>query len=61
MASFGPSFSLPFMAQARGRAGHENKEGKSEDPITCCTDRENEANKMFSICFVDYSGFERGD
>ena len=33
-ASYGPSFFLPFMAQARSakRAGHENKEGKNEDP-----------------------------
>ena len=25
-------FSLPFIAQARRRAGHENKEGENEDP-----------------------------
>ena len=31
-ASYGPSFFLPFMAQARKRAGHENVEGKIEDP-----------------------------
>ena len=31
-ASYGPSFFLPFMAQSAKRAGHENKEGKNEDP-----------------------------
>ena len=30
-ASYGPSFFLPFMVQARSRAGHENKKGKNED------------------------------
>ena len=31
-ASYGPSFFLPFMAQARSARAMKNKEGKNEDP-----------------------------
>ena len=48
MASYGSSFFLPFMAQARSaRAMKTRKEKRGS--ITCCTDRANEANKMFII------------
>ena len=43
-------FFSSFYGPCAKRAGHENKEGKNEDPwITCRTDRANEANKMFII------------
>ena len=54
-ASYGPSFYGP----SAKRAGHENKEGKKRGSITCRTNRANEANEMFIICFVNYFGFEK--
>ena len=49
-ASYGPSFFLPFMAQAQSaRAMKTRKEKRGS--ITWCTDRANEANKMFIIWF----------
>ena len=46
--SYGPSVSLPFMAQARSaRALKTRKEKRGS--ITCRTDRGNEANKIIII------------
>ena len=46
MASYGPNFSLPFMAQARIALAMKTWKEK-RGSITCRTDRANEANKMF--------------
>ena len=47
-ASYGPSFFLPFMAQARSARAMKTRKEKTRS-ITCRTDRANEANKMFII------------
>ena len=57
-ASYGPSFSLPFMAQAR----RPWKQGRKKwGSITCPTDWANEANKMFIIWLCWLFRFWNGD
>ena len=47
MANYGPSFFPSFYDPSAKRTGHEKKEGKKRESITCRTDQANEANKMF--------------
>ena len=50
MASYGLSFFLPFMAQARSvQAMKTRKEEMSIHTVACCMDQANKANKMFII------------
>ena len=57
-ASYGPSFFLPFMAQAR-RPWKQGR--KKRGSITCHMDRANEANKMFIIWLCWLFRFWKGD
>ena len=58
MASDGPSFFLPFMAQVWGPWEPGRKKRGS---VTCGTDRANEANKMFIIWLCWLFQFWKGD
>ena len=48
-----------LLAECTKRMGYENKKGKTEDPLTCCTDLANEARMLKSYGFVDYSRKQR--
>ena len=59
-ASYGPSFSLPLMAQVRSaRAMTENKEGKNEDPYFAIQTEQTRLIRCLLYDFFDYSGFEK--
>ena len=59
-ASYGPSFFLPFMAQARSARAMKTGR-KKRGSITCHTDRANEANKIFIIWLCWLFRFWKGD
>ena len=59
-ASYGPSYLLPFMAQARSAQAMKTRKEK-RGSITCQTDWANEANKMFIIWLWWLFRFWKGD
>ena len=62
-ASYGPSFFLSFMAQARSARAMKTRKEKTRngESITCRTDRANKANKMFIIWLCWLFRFWKGD
>ena len=58
-ASYGPSFFLPFMVQARSARAMKKKEGKNEDPKLALRTEQTRLIRCLLYGFVDYSGFEK--
>ena len=48
-----------FLLLSAKRAGHENKEGKNEDPQLAVRTEQTRLIKRLLYGFVDYSGFEK--
>ena len=60
-ASYGPSF-FSFLLWPKREARGPWKQGRQKrESVTCCTDRANEANKMFIICLFLLFRFWKGD
>ena len=51
--------SIKSVSPSAKRAGHENKEGKNEDPELAVRSEQTRLVRSLLYDFVDYSGFER--
>ena len=56
MASYGPSFVPSFYGPSAKRMGHENKEGKNEDPLLAVQTEQTTLIRCLLYGFVGYSG-----
>ena len=58
-ASYGPSFFLPFMAQARSARAMKTRKEKNEDPWLAVRIEQTRLIRCLLYGFVDYPGFEK--